>query len=351
MKTKKAQSAAQSTRRAGLLVVTLIGIMSGLFLAQTGILLPAALANNEYYYLDPSDPLILNWSNPALITQDDDWSGIRAVNGFIGDYSQANPVGVDPQTILTDFPTALDVNANRNDPNTFNVEGVTEFDGIANPTIALKGGPNADAPYLQIRLNTQNCPASKFINVSYKVRDIDGSANNAVQQVALQYRVGPSGNYTNVPMAFVADATTGPNEATLVTPVLASLPAITINQPEVYLRIMTANAAGADEWVGIDDINVACTCTTAATGIIGGRITTADGRAVPNVIVNAAGGAIESARTVRTNSFGYYEFADLPTGANYVVSIGPSKYIFKQSTMVLNLSDDFVEADFTAAAR
>jgi hypothetical protein len=77
-----------------------------------------------------------------------------------------------------------------------------------------------------------------------------------VQPVALQYRVGSSSNYTNIPEAFVADATAGPNLATLVTPVNVTLPAAVNNQSLVQLRIITTNAVSNDEWVGIDDLNI-----------------------------------------------------------------------------------------------
>ena len=54
----------------------------------------------------------------------------------------------------------------------------------------------------------------------------------------------------------MADATTGPGAATLVTPVSAVLPAAADNRPLVQLRILTTNAVGQDEWVGVDDIEV-----------------------------------------------------------------------------------------------
>ena len=94
------------------------------------------------------------------------------------------------------------------------------------------------------------------VYVAYILRDIDGTADNAIQPVALQYRVGRSGDYTNLPAGFVADATTGPSLATLVTPVNVALPSAADNQALVQIRIITTNAAGTDEWVGIDDISV-----------------------------------------------------------------------------------------------
>ncbi|MCE7926845.1 MAG: hypothetical protein DYG98_27735, partial [Haliscomenobacteraceae bacterium CHB4] len=183
---------------------------------------------------------------------DDNWSGVPGIIGFRGD-GITGATGADPQTLLADDnPGVVDVIANQTNPNTNNTGGVAEFQ-IADAVVALQGSGTADAPYLLIAMNA-SCLSN--ITVSYNVRDIDGSADNAVQQVALHYRVGNSGSYTNVPAAYIADATTGPNLATLVTPVSVVLPAAANNQSTVYLRIMTTNAVGNDEWVGIDDISI-----------------------------------------------------------------------------------------------
>jgi hypothetical protein len=68
--------------------------------------------------------------------------------------------------------------------------------------------------------------------------------------------VGDRGDFVVVPGGFVEDATTGPGEATLATPVSAVLPSAAADKPLVQLRIMTTNAVGQDEWVGVDDIEV-----------------------------------------------------------------------------------------------
>ena len=60
----------------------------------------------------------------------------------------------------------------------------------------------------------------------------------------------------NLPSAFVADASSGPSLATLVTPVNVTLPAACDDQPHIQVRWITANAVGDDEWIGIDDISV-----------------------------------------------------------------------------------------------
>ncbi len=198
-------------------------------------------------------PFSQNWTNTGLITTDDNWSGAPGIIGYRGD-ALTGGTGVDPQTVVADgSATPVDVNANRNDPNTFTTGGVTEFDGIANPVVALQGSSTARAPHLVITLNTTG---QSSIQVAYNLRDIDGSADNAIQPVALQYRVGAAGNYTNLPAGFVADASSGPSLATLVTPVSVTLPATCDNQPVVQVRMITADAVGSDEWIGVDDINV-----------------------------------------------------------------------------------------------
>lgn len=194
-------------------------------------------------------PFSQDWSNASLITANDDWSGVPGIVGYRGD-ALTGSTGTDPQTLLT-LDAVIDVNANQSAPDTFTTGGVTEF-AIANPTIALTGSGTADAPSIVIHLNTTGQQA---IQVSYLLRDLDGSTDNAVQQVALQYRVGSSGSFINLPAAYVADASEG-GTASKVTPVSVTLPAAADNQAQVQVRIITTNAAGNDEYIGVDDISI-----------------------------------------------------------------------------------------------
>lgn len=197
-------------------------------------------------------PFTQNWANTALITANDNWDSIPGIIGYRGD-GITGGTGTDPQTLLGDgSATPVNVIANQSNPNTLTNGGIAEFE-LANPVVALNGSGTADAPHLVINLNTQGTTA---VNVKYNLRDLDGSADDSTQQFALHYRVGSTGNFTNLPGGYVADATSGPNQATLVTPVNVTLPAAAENQPLVQIRIMTTNAPSNDEWVGIDDINI-----------------------------------------------------------------------------------------------
>lgn len=202
-------------------------------------------------------PYCQAWTDTTKVTANDNWSTVPGIVGYRGD-DLTTLTGVDPQTLVADAgPGGLvvDVNPNRSDPNVFITGGVTEFDGPLgfDPVVAMQGSGTSDAPALVLHLNT-----SGLINIriQYNLRDIDGSADNAQQQFALQYRTGGgTGNYTNVPAGYVADASTG-GTATQVTPVNVLLPFACENQAQLQLRIMTTNAAGSDEWVGVDDICV-----------------------------------------------------------------------------------------------
>ncbi|CAH0274479.1 ExeM/NucH family extracellular endonuclease [Roseomonas sp. CECT 9278] len=192
-----------------------------------------------------------DWSNTGLIAASDDWSGVPSIIGYRGD-DVTSATGADPQLLTGDGTVTVDVNANQTAPNTFSTGGVAEFE-IANPTIALNGSGTADAPYLVVFLDTTG---RNTVTLNFNARDLDGSTDNAVQPIAVQYRIGETGAWTNLPAGAIADATTGPSLATQVTPVSVVLPAEAENQPQVQVRIITANAAGNDEWVGIDDILV-----------------------------------------------------------------------------------------------
>ncbi len=254
-------------------------------------------------------PFAQDWSNTELITVNDDWGSVPGIIGYRGD-GLTGASGTDPQTILADGTTTpVDVNANQIAPNTYTTGGVTEFE-LTNPSIALQGSGTAAAPFILIHLNTSGM---QNIQVAYTLRDLDGSTDNAVQPVALQYRIGNSGNFTNVPSAYVADATSGPSLATLTTPVNVTLPAAVDNQPLLQLRIITSNATGNDEWVGIDNINV--------TGTNGGAVNQPIVTTCPANVSVAQGSAASSPLTA-TDADSVVNGAAITGGAVSGISLG-----------------------------
>jgi hypothetical protein len=222
-------------------------------LAATSIFFLAGLHDVPVFATNSpqSLPFSQAWTDTGLITADDNWSGVPGIVGYRGD-DLTTVTATDPRTILADgSATPIDVIANQTNPDTLVTGGVAEFH-IANPVVGLNGSGTADAPHIVIYLNTTG---QTTIHFACNIRDLDGSADDAIQQVDVQYRVGGTGNYASVPGGYIADATTG-GAATQVTALNLTLPAAANNQPIVEVRVMTTNAAGNDEWVGIDDISV-----------------------------------------------------------------------------------------------
>ena len=153
-------------------------------------------------------PFTQNWSSAALITVDDDWSACR------GSSATRAPISLPPSAAIFRPSsrmvrvTAVDVFANHADPDTFISGGVTEFDGIANPVVALQGSATADVPHIVIHLNTTG---NTGINFACNLRDIDNSADDSAQQVNIQYRVGGTGDYTNVSGRILPRRLAGPD--------------------------------------------------------------------------------------------------------------------------------------------
>lgn len=323
--------------------VLILMIAAGIFIVDSNSAKTSAkdFLNNLSWFISPSDPYLQNWSDTVSISADDNWDNFIAITGFRGD-NLTTAEGVDPQTVLASGDTTpIDVIANQSNPNTLVQGGVAEFDGIPNPAVALKGDATADAPHLMIRLNTKNCPDSKVMTVAYNVRDLDGTANNAVQPVALQYRLGFTGNFVNVPGAFIPDAT-NPNSATKVTNVFASLPHLVLTQDIVFLRIMTTNAVGNDEWVGIDDITVGCFVTTAAEAIISGKVMGAGDKGFKGatvIVTDREGNHIFA----KTNSFGNYRVEGIFVGETYIVQAYSRNNTYMPKILIVSSDRDDID--------
>lgn len=197
-------------------------------------------------------PFYEDWTQIGRIAVDDDWSGVPGILGFRGD-GLTSTAGIDAWTVRapgTNSP--IDVIANKTNPGGLASAGVAEFH-LADPVVGLQASGTADAPFLLLHLNATDWQG---IRVQYRLRDLDGSADDAFQQVVLQYRIGESGDFSNVAGGFVADATSGPALLGQDMLVSAVLPDAVEDQSRIQLRILTTNAVGNDEWVGIDDIRV-----------------------------------------------------------------------------------------------
>jgi predicted extracellular nuclease/2',3'-cyclic-nucleotide 2'-phosphodiesterase (5'-nucleotidase family) len=220
----------------------------------------ADFMSTTYHALAVSD-LVQDWSNAGAINADDNWSSVPSIVGYLGDINAGSPTGTDPRTLTGAGLGAVDVIANQTAPNSLTNGGVAEF-AVANPTIALNGSGTADAPSLVLYLDASG---RDNVRLTFNARDLDGSADDASQPIAVQYRVGSAGSWTNVPGGYAADVTTA-NAATQVTPFNLLLPSEVNGHADLQVRILTTNAGGNDEWVGIDDIRVTSNASTPVVG-------------------------------------------------------------------------------------
>ncbi|MBC7785069.1 MAG: fibronectin type III domain-containing protein [Burkholderiales bacterium] len=197
-----------------------------------------------YHNLGSSD-FSQNWTGTdALMQATNNWTSVPSIIGYLGD-GLTNSTATDPQITVAESTTvSLIFNSTTGNGS----GGVHE---IANDTVALQGSGTADSPYLQFHLNTTG---RDNVQISYALKELDSTTVN--QLYALQYRVGTTGNFTNVPAGAASGFATAGNQTVNVS---VTLPAAVNNQSQVQVRVITNDASGADAMVGVDNIGVTST--------------------------------------------------------------------------------------------
>ena len=135
-------------------------------------------------------PFEQHWTDTTQVTTDDDWSNVPGVIGYRGD-DLTTATGTDPQTILADGSGTHRGRHCESDRSEHpGHRRRCRISDCRSRRGAQRSG-TADAPHVVVTLATTGL---SNINVSYSLRDLDGSADDAVQAVALQYRVGTTGS-------------------------------------------------------------------------------------------------------------------------------------------------------------
>ena len=80
---------------------------------------------------------------------------------------------------------------------------------------------------------------------------------------------------------------------------------------------------------------------------VGGRILTTSGRAVRNAFVTLTNQTTGETRFALTNPFGYYRFANVPTGQTYVFAVRHKRYTFTSQAVIIN--GERSDLNFTAS--
>ena len=206
----------------------------------------------SYFKLSDND-FFEDWTTTAANIATDDWSKVPNWVGYLGNVSSSTSANAVPanSTTITDLGDVDAIILGSSVANTSG--GVGVFQSLPDAVVALQGSGTADSPSLVLYLDATGRSSMKL---SFDVRDIDSTADNATQPFALQYRIGDSGTWTT--LQYAADVTDGPS-LTKSTTYPVDLPSELDGQSQIQLRFATSNATGSDEWIGIDNIRVTST--------------------------------------------------------------------------------------------
>ena len=86
----------------------------------------------------------------------------------------------------------------------------------------------------------------------------------------------------------------------------------------------------------------------AANTSLGGRILTANGGGIRNVLVTVSGGDLPFPITAQTGSFGFYNFPALHSGQTYTVTVTTKRYTVAEPTRMVTLNSNVSNFDFVA---
>ena len=86
---------------------------------------------------------------------------------------------------------------------------------------------------------------------------------------------------------------------------------------------------------------------TAAEVTVSGRVLTADGRGIRNVVVTITDANGETRRTI-SSSFGYFRFADVPSGETYIFNVSAKRYRFVDATQIHTILEETSDLVFIA---
>jgi hypothetical protein len=107
------------------------------------------------------------------------------------------------------------------------------------------------------------------------------------------------------------------------------------------------SSSGAPYAVRSGFITAAPLVPTAATVTVSGKVTTASGRGIRNVVVvmTDASGTV---RRTNTTTFGYFRFTDVMPGGTYIFSARAKRFTFNQATQVRSVAEEISDINFVA---
>lgn len=234
------------------------------------------------------------------------------------------------------------------------------FGSTGNPNRAVGWvNGNGVTSSLGLRLRNNGTTPISSLRIQFageQWRDGNGSA----EVMLFSYQVGASvtslsaGTYTNLPaFTFTSpNAVGGANawDGDLSTNRVAFDQTVAITIPvgeEIMLRWSSLGASAQGDGIGVDDIAITAVGPTAGEASISGRVTTATGIAIRGAYITVQG-LDGTLKTTITNSFGFFNLTGLDVGETYVVSVSARRYTFENSSITVNLTDNFTGLNFVA---
>jgi hypothetical protein len=82
---------------------------------------------------------------------------------------------------------------------------------------------------------------------------------------------------------------------------------------------------------------------------VSGRVSTSSGRGISGAMVSIFNTSTGDSFTRMTNTFGYYQFNDLPVSDFYVMTVSHKRYLFLEPSRSFTLEEDMFDVDFIAS--
>ena len=193
-----------------------------------------------------------------------------------------------------------------------------------------------------IRFNSSgSLPTSVTVNM---VKSFPSGFSNAVRRAYTISSLGGLNFSATVRLHYQDSELNGNSEATL---------GLWRNNGATWVNLGASSRNSTDNWVELAGVTQFSpwaisgpAVPTAANVSVGGRIVSANGYGIRNVIVSLTD-ADGTTRTARTSTFGYYNFDEVPLGT-IIVSVASKRFTFANPTQVISVSDNVSDVDFTA---
>lgn len=266
------------------------------------------IAGNSRTY--PSLPYILNFANEAPIT----YTGTSATGSICA------------ATCITgeDLPSAARTM-------NFRVSVRDGRGGISDAGMQL----NVINTGAAFAVSAPNTNETWFAGQSKTISWVVGGTNaNGINTANVKISLSTDGGQTFPTVLFASTPNDGSEAITV--------PAIDTVQARIKVE------AVGNVFFDISNANFTINSAPATSGVIGGRITYADGSAAAKVSVILTGGTLTGPVYTQTNSFGYYQFGAVPFNQTYTITPANKKFSVTPTNIVRSHTADATGLNFSA---